>query len=91
VAGVPVSSASGWKLVRNEADEVVCPIVSSVYPFAVASFYEQWSDLTDEEVIESLDTLKKRPETIIIKEARLWQKLDDQRVHCYLCAHECRK
>jgi len=58
VAAVPVSSASGWKLVRNEADEVVCPIVSSTYPFAVASFYEQWSDLTDEEVIESLDTLK---------------------------------
>jgi len=58
VAAVPVSSASGWKLVRNEADEVVCPIVSSTYSFAVARFYEQWSDLTDEEAIESLDTLK---------------------------------
>ena len=59
VAAVPVSSASGWKLVRNEADEVVCPVVSSAYPFSVAGFYEQWSDLTDEEVIESLATFKK--------------------------------
>ena len=24
------------------------------------------------------------------KEALLWEKLDDQRVHCYLCAHGCR-
>lgn len=26
----------------------------------------------------------------MIKEARLWEKLDDQKVHCYLCAHECK-
>jgi pyruvate formate lyase activating enzyme len=26
----------------------------------------------------------------MIKEARLWEKLDQQKVHCYLCAHECR-
>ena len=44
---------------KLETYEVVCPIVSSTYPFAVASFYEQWSDLTDKEVIESLDTFKK--------------------------------
>ena len=26
----------------------------------------------------------------MIKEARLWEKLDQQKVHCYLCAHECK-
>ncbi len=26
----------------------------------------------------------------MIKEARLWEKLDQERVHCYLCAHECK-
>ena len=26
----------------------------------------------------------------MIKEARLWEKLDNQKVHCYLCAHECK-
>lgn len=59
VAAVPVSSESGWKLARHEADEVVCPIVSSAYPFAVAGFYEQWSDLSDEEVIQSLEAFNK--------------------------------
>jgi putative phosphoribosyl transferase len=60
VAAVPVSSGGGWKFVQSEVDEVVCPIVSSTYPFSVASFYEQWSDLTDEEVIESLEVFKKK-------------------------------
>jgi pyruvate formate lyase activating enzyme len=26
----------------------------------------------------------------MIKEARLWEKLDDQKVHCCLCAHGCK-
>jgi pyruvate formate lyase activating enzyme len=26
----------------------------------------------------------------MIKEARLWEKLDRQNVHCHLCAHECK-
>jgi len=26
----------------------------------------------------------------MIKEALLWEKLDRERVHCYLCAHECK-
>lgn len=26
----------------------------------------------------------------MIKEARLWEKLDQERVHCYLCSHECK-
>jgi pyruvate formate lyase activating enzyme len=34
--------------------------------------------------------LKKFPEAVMIKEARLWKKLDNQMVHCYLCAHECK-
>jgi len=59
VAAVPVASAGAWNLVRHEADEVVCPIVSSSYPFAVAAFYKQWFDLTDDDVIESLEGFKK--------------------------------
>jgi len=26
----------------------------------------------------------------MIREALLWEKLDEQRVHCYLCAHHCK-
>lgn len=54
VAAAPVASLRDWDLVRSAADEVVSPIVSSRYPFAVASFYHRWHDLTDEEVIEDL-------------------------------------
>lgn len=59
IAAAPVASEGGWNLVRREADEVVCPIVSSSYPFAVAAFYQEWFDLTDEDVLECLEVFKK--------------------------------
>ena len=55
VAAAPVASAGAWDLVHSNADEVVCPVVSEHYPFAVASFYEHWHDLSDEEVIRDLE------------------------------------
>ena len=55
VAAVPVASSKAWELVKAIADEVVCPVVSHHYPFAVASFYRHWHDLTDEEVIGDLE------------------------------------
>jgi predicted phosphoribosyltransferase len=55
VAAAPVASSHAWELVKDRADEVVAPIVSSVYPFAVAGFYRQWHDLTDEEALEGLE------------------------------------
>jgi predicted phosphoribosyltransferase len=54
VVAVPVASSSAWELIKSAADEVVCPVVSNTYPFAVASFYQHWHDLTDEEVIGDL-------------------------------------
>lgn len=60
IAAAPVASESGWKLVRKAADEVVCPIVSSGYPFAVAGFYEEWYDLTDNEVLQHLEAFKNK-------------------------------
>jgi len=59
VAAAPVASESGWDLVRRTADDVVSPIVSSAYPFAVAGFYEEWYDLSDEEVIQYLEAFQK--------------------------------
>jgi putative phosphoribosyl transferase len=55
VAASPVASSHAVDLVQTEADTIVAPIVSSVYPFAVAGFYRQWYDLTDEEVIGELE------------------------------------
>ncbi|RPH29757.1 phosphoribosyltransferase, partial [bacterium] len=54
VAAAPVASSHAWELIRSQAVEVVAPIVSAVYPFAVAGFYRHWHDLTDAEVIEEL-------------------------------------
>jgi predicted phosphoribosyltransferase len=59
VAAAPVASSNAWELIKSAADEVVCPIVSHGYPFAVAGFYRHWHDLTDEEVIRDLKEFKK--------------------------------
>lgn|GEM_PF-3115807 len=57
----------------------------------MASFYEEWYDLSDGGVIRYLERFKEnRGGRDMIKEAQLWEKLDQQKVHCYLCAHECR-
>jgi putative phosphoribosyl transferase len=55
VAAAPVASSNAFELVKSSVDEVVTPIVSSVYPFAVAGFYRYWHDLTDEEVMGELE------------------------------------
>jgi len=59
VAAAPVASASAWELIKPMADDVVCPIVAYTYSFAVASFYQHWCDLTDEEVFEVLEGFMK--------------------------------
>ena len=50
VCAVPVSPADSLSRVKEEADEVVCLIAKDVYSFAVASFYQDFHDMTDEEV-----------------------------------------
>ena len=55
VAAAPVASSTARELVAAVADEVVSPVVSYRYPFAVAAFYRHWHDLTDAEVFASLE------------------------------------
>ncbi len=59
VAAAPVASSHAWELVNSSADDVVSAVVSPYYPFAVASFYRHWHDLTDEEVIRDLRAFTK--------------------------------
>lgn len=59
VAAAPVASSHAWELVNASADDVVSAVVSPHYPFAVASFYRNWHDLTDEEVIRDLEEFAK--------------------------------
>ena len=54
VAAAPVASRSAAALVKKAADECVFEIVSPSMPFAVADYYVEWHDLTDEDVLELL-------------------------------------
>jgi len=59
VAAAPVASSHAWELIKSSVDDVVSAVVSHYYPFAVASFYRHWHDLTDEEVIRDLERFMK--------------------------------
>jgi len=54
VVASPVASGSAYSMIRPLCDAVVCIRIDHSYPFAVASFYANWYDLTDEEVSEYL-------------------------------------
>ena len=51
ILAVPVASKGAEMLVRSQVDEYICPLTSDRPWFAVASFYERFYDLTDEEVL----------------------------------------
>jgi predicted phosphoribosyltransferase len=50
VVAVPVTPRSSAELVRSEVDRLVCLHVADTPGFAVASFYREFPDLTDDEV-----------------------------------------
>src|SRR5665647_3125691 len=54
VMAVPVASKNAEMLVKSKVDEYICPLTSNRPWFAVASFYERFSDLTDEEVLNCM-------------------------------------
>ncbi len=59
VVAVPVASASAWNLIKPLADDIISLIIADTRYFAVASFYQRWYDLDDEEVMELLDKFTK--------------------------------
>lgn len=54
VVAVPVCSSQAMSLVSPEADEVITFAVQEATEFAVASFYREWYDMSDEEVLALL-------------------------------------
>jgi len=54
IVAVPTASKKTVDSILPEVDELVCLNIRSGYPFAVADAYEDWYDLTDEEVLELL-------------------------------------
>ncbi len=55
VLATPVASLGAERLVKSEVDDYICPLTSDAPWFAVASFYERFYDLTDDEVLDCLN------------------------------------
>lgn len=55
VVAVPVAPVRSVHAVSPYVDEIICRVTVSVRFFAVASFYEEFEDLSDEEVKRYLD------------------------------------
>jgi predicted phosphoribosyltransferase len=58
VIAVPTASAGAIQLLLAKVDEIVCLNIRSGPIFAVADAYQNWYDLTDEDVIETLKKLE---------------------------------
>jgi putative phosphoribosyl transferase len=50
VVAVPTAHARSVEMLRELADEIVCPDIRGGMRFAVADAYEEWRDLSDDEV-----------------------------------------
>ncbi|HET6456115.1 MAG TPA: phosphoribosyltransferase family protein [Armatimonadota bacterium] len=51
IVAVPVASSAAARLVSTRVDGMVALVTSERLPFAVADFYREWRDLTDEETV----------------------------------------
>jgi len=60
IAIAPVCPEDTKKLLERYFDEVYCLITSKTKPFAVASFYKDFHDLKDEEILDLIEDLKKQ-------------------------------
>ena len=59
IAIAPVCPKDTKEMMLNFFDDVYCLIEPETKPFAVASFYKDFHDLSDEEVVELIEDLKK--------------------------------
>jgi len=60
IVAVPVSSENAYRTIKDMADTVICPVVSSDYFFAVASFYKVWYDLPEDEIVNIIETYREK-------------------------------
>jgi putative phosphoribosyl transferase len=71
VVASPTASGNAYELVKPVCDALVCIVVSRSYPFAVASFYRHWHDLTDDEVSDYLQRWQETHVSVKSEEQRL--------------------
>lgn len=54
IVAVPCASIGAVNLIKPEVDELISIYIKKELPFAVADFYENWYDVTDEELLNIL-------------------------------------
>jgi putative phosphoribosyl transferase len=60
VVATPVAPASTCRRLRLDADELVCPEIPQIF-YGVGQFYEDFSQVSDEEVVQLLDRAAQQP------------------------------
>jgi len=60
IVAIPTASEGSLRMISPHTDEIYCLNIRERYPLAVADAYKEWHDLTDEEVVEILNMLKKQ-------------------------------
>jgi putative phosphoribosyl transferase len=55
IVAVPVASGNAFDLVKPQVDDIIAARISRTGWFAVASYYQNWNDFTDEDVVNYLD------------------------------------
>lgn len=60
IAAIPVASSTGYKRVSGAADKVAACAVANLPRFYLADFYRNWRDISDDEIVHSLDQWRRR-------------------------------
>ena len=60
ILSAPCAPENTVKLLSDYGDDVITLITEKFTPFAVANYYEDFHDMTDDEVLEILEALKER-------------------------------
>ena len=56
----PVSTQDAYLKIKKLADNMICPLVSDDYFFAVAAYYKTWHDLPEDEIKAILEKYRKK-------------------------------
>jgi len=55
IIAVPVASSEAYELIKRKIKNVICLHISKESIFAVASFYKNWSEISDKEALKFLN------------------------------------
>lgn len=60
IVAVPVASATGYKRAAAAAGRVVTCAIATMPKFYLADFYRNWRDISDDEIVHSLEQWRQR-------------------------------